>query len=403
MKKLYRTILATTVALFSVSASAQVSETVLDVMTDYEAYKSNDQYIEYQNEDYVLMLDLNEVPAVGKTYTMDNSADNDYNAVKCKNEVIQNKYGTYEWKKYLITDLSLTFTQVDVKNKVFKANATVVAKNDNDVIRLKFVYNAPSPISFTLTGQTDYNSDLKVYSLAAKNKGSELKDDYSINLDIKATAYDKGTITATDLYGKGNKIKMSSMSETSNIKTANLTVETSGDSHIVKGDITDAAGNKYKVELTTNIPSKEPKAIEVDLGAVLTVSTDEGDIKFKAQTAEHEFIGFITCNTTDVPSGTYPLLSYSKYGDYMKAFDFYNSDRFDNGQIVVVNNNGNISITATFKQNGKNYSVKASTFTTAISNATVTPSKAVTKYLENGKIVIVKNGKKYGVDAAEIK
>lgn len=403
MKKLYRTILTALAALSTVSASAQVSETVLDVLTDYEAYKTNDQYIEYQNEDYVLMLDLNEVPTVGKTYTMANSADDEYNAIKNKNEIIINKYGTSEWKKYLITDLSLKFTQVDVKNKIFKAEATVEAKNGSDVIKTKFVYNAPSTISFTLDGQTDYNPDIKVYSLAAKNKGSELKDDYSINLDIKAAAYDKGTITVSDLYGKGNKIKMSSMSEASNIKTANLTVEASGNSHIVKGDITDAAGNKYNVVLTTNIPSKEAKAIEVDLGAVLTVTTDEGYIKFKAQDGVHEFIGFITCNTTDVPTGTYELLSYSKYGDYSKAFDFYMSDRFENGQMVVVNNNGNISITATFKQNGKNYSVKAANFTTAITTATVAPAKAASKFLENGKIVIVKDGKKYGVDAAEVK
>lgn len=394
MKKLLLSLFAlvATVA----TASAEREQVELDVMSDYTAYSSDDQYFEFQNEDYYLTINLKEVPQVGKTYTMDDVIA-DYTFVRSKNEIFRNQYGTPEWKKYMITSLNISFTVVNVRNRMFKFTAQVDAANGNDVLQADFKYDAPEKISVTLDGECEYLADLDLYAFSARNKGSEVKKDYAISLGIKGSAWTSGNFVTSDLYVRGNEITVAAREDVK-ITGIDLTLEKKGDKQLLKGEVTDANGQVYDVNITTNTIGQEEGTVEVDLGSVLKVSEDEGDIKLKAQTSEHEFVGYITCTTTNVPSGTYELLSYSKYGDWNADFGIYLSDSFQEGMVEVVNTAGDITITATFKQGGKAYKVTASTVTAGIKNVSDVTAGSVKKYVEDGKLIILKGGKKYGVE-----
>lgn len=380
----------------SAAEANEREQAVLDVMTDYTAYDANDQFFVFQNEDYYLAINLKEVPQVGKTYTMADVIA-DYTFVRSKYEVIKNNLGTPEWKKYAITELSLTFSEVDVENKVFKFAASLRAEVDIFYFEADFTFDAPEVITVSLSGECEYIADLDIYAFSAKNKGSEAQNDYSFIIGIKGSAWASGNFVTSDLYVRGNSIKVSGRDE-AKITGADLTLEKMDNIQLLKGNVTDANGQVYEVTILTNTIGGDTETVEVDLGATLKVSEDEGDIKLKAQTPEHEFVGYITCDKTNVPTGTYDLLSYSKYGDWNSTFGMYMSDSFTEGKVDVVNTAGDIAITATFKQGGKAYKVTASTTATGIQNVSATTAPSVKKFVENGKLVILKGNRKYGVE-----
>lgn len=387
----------------AVTLNAQtVEEVTLDKLTDYTEFAANDQYLEFQNEDYFLQLDINELPVTGKTYTMADAADPNYTAIRCKNEIITNQYSTKEWKKYLITDLSLEFTEVNKAKKIFKMTATVEAKSGNDIIKKKFTFDAPEVINVTLDGTCKHEEAMKIYSFSAKNKGSEVKADYILNLGVTESAYAKGTITTNDLTANGNSIKVSGNDETK-IKTVDLTISpASNDKLLLSGNVTDTEGVKYTINITTNDPSKtNAETYNIDFGGKLEITTEEGDVKVIAQNDAHKFIGYINSNTTNIPTGNYTLKSDSKYGDYSTDFGFYVMDDTKEGKMEVVNDGKYISIKATFKQNGNNYVVTATTNESAAINTiavdqvpTMTFNLAGQRVTDTAKGIVIKNGKK---------
>lgn len=392
----------TLIAMFmALNINAQtVEEVTLDLLTDYSA-ATKDYYLEFQDENYYLQLDINQVPATGKTFTMANSADDEYNAVRCKYEVITNKYNTKEWRKYYITDLNLQFSEVNTKSKIFKMVATIEAKSGDDIIKRKFIFNAPSTIDFTLSGTSKYDEDFDAYSFRANN-GQDVKADYSFNLGVKSAAYKNGKITTSDLTTNGNSIKVSGKDDTK-IKSVNLTVSmTTDDMVVLTGTVTDANNVNYNVNIKTNDPDKSTTDVyNVNFGGVLKITEDEGDIKFSAENNEFKFVGYITGSSIEVPSGSYTLSSFSKFGPYLSTYDFYMLDEIKEAKMDVVNNGESISITATFKQNGDKYNVTASTDqSTAISTVatnvapTATFNLAGQRVADNTKGIIIKNGKK---------
>lgn len=393
----------TLIAMFmALNINAQtVEEVTLDLLTDYSA-ANKDYYLEFQDENYYLQIDINQVPATGKTFTMANSADDEYNAVRCKYEVITNKYNTKEWRKYYITDLNLQFTEVNTKSKIFKMVATIEAKSGDDIIKRKFIFNAPSTIDFTLSGTSKYDEDFDAYSFRANN-GQEVKADYSFNLGVKSAAYKNGKITTSDLTTNGNSIKVSGKDDTK-IKSVNLTVsKTTDDMVVLTGTVTDANNVNYNVNIKTNDPDKSSTDVyNVNFGGVLKVTEDEGDIKFSAENSEFKFVGYITGSSIEVPSGSYTLSSFSKFGPYLSTYDLYMLDEIKEAKMDVVNNGESISITATFKQSGDKYNVTASTDqSTAISTVTsnvassaATFNLAGQRVADNTKGIIIKNGKK---------
>lgn len=392
----------TLIAMFmALNINAQtVEEVTLDLLTDYSA-ATKDYYLEFQDENYYLQIDINQVPATGKTFTMANSADDEYNAVRCKYEVITNKYNTKEWRKYYITDLNLQFSEVNTKSKIFKMVATIEAKSGDDIIKRKFIFNAPSSIDFTLSGTSKYDEDFDAYSFRANN-GQEVKADYSFNLGVKSAAYKNGKITTSDLTTNGNSIKVSGKDDTK-IKSVNLTVsKTTDDMVVLTGTVTDANNVNYNVNIKTNDPDKSTTDVyNVNFGGVLKITEDEGDIKFSAENNEFKFVGYITGSSIEVPSGSYTLSSFSKFGPYLSTYDFYMLDEIKEAKMDVVNNGESISITATFKQNGDKYNVTATTDqSTAISTVatnvapTATFNLAGQRVADNTKGIIIKNGKK---------
>lgn len=392
----------TLIAMFmALNINAQtVEEVTLDLLTDYSA-ATKDYYLEFQDENYYLQIDINQVPATGKTFTMANSADDEYNAVRCKYEVITNKYNTKEWRKYYITDLNLQFSEVNTKSKIFKMVATIEAKSGDDIIKRKFIFNAPSSIDFTLSGTSKYDEDFDAYSFRANN-GQDVKADYSFNLGVKSAAYKNGKITTSDLTTNGNSIKVSGKDDTK-IKSVNLTVsKTADDMVVLTGTVTDANNVNYNVNIKTNDPDKSTTDVyNVNFGGVLKITEDEGDIKFSAENNEFKFVGYITGSSIEVPSGSYTLSSFSKFGPYLSTYDFYMLDEIKEAKMDVVNNGESISITATFKQNGDKYNVTATTDqSTAISTVatnvapTATFNLAGQRVADNTKGIIIKNGKK---------
>lgn len=392
----------TLIAMFmALNINAQtVEEVTLDLLTDYSA-ATKDYYLEFQDENYYLQIDINQVPATGKTFTMANSADDEYNAVRCKYEVVTNKYNTKEWRKYYITDLNLQFTEVNTKSKIFKMVATIEAKSGDDIIKRKFIFNAPSTIDFTLSGTSKYDEDFDAYSFRANN-GQEVKADYSFNLGVKSAAYKNGKITTSDLTTNGNSIKVSGKDDTK-IKSVNLTVsKTTDDMVVLTGTVTDANNVNYNVNIKTNDPDKSTTDVyNVNFGGVLKITEDEGDIKFSAENNEFKFVGYITGSSIEVPSGSYTLSSFSKFGPYLSTYDFYMLDEIKEAKMDVVNNGESITITATFKQNGDKYNVTATTDqSTAISTVTSNVAPTATfnlagqRVADNTKGIIIKNGKK---------
>lgn len=402
MKKILLSMFALLAAVPAMYAAEEKEPEILDVLTDYTPDKEkNDYYFEFQNEDYLLAYNLKEVPQVGKTYTMEDVYP-DYTYVRSKDEVITNQFGTPEWRTYMITDLSLTFSEVDAENKVFKFTASTKAEVGIYRMEKDFTFDAPEVITVSLTGECEYIADLDLYSFSAKNKGSEVKNDYRFSIGIKGSAWASGNFVTSDLYVRGNEIKVSGR-DAVKITGADLALLDLDEDLLLTGTVTDANGQVYEVSILTNTIGGDTETVEVDLGATLKVSEDEGDIKFKAETPEHQFVGYITCATTNVPSGSYDLLSYSKYGDWNSTFGMYMSDSFTEGKVDVVNTAGDIAITATFKQGNKNYKVTAATTSTGISTTTATAALPVRKYLDNGRLVILKGDRKFALDATEIK
>lgn len=306
----------------------------------------------YENEDYKLHLDIvKNLPLdPARTYTLEDM-EVSYSYIYDKNEVVAAQFGK-NWKRYEFTSISV---KVGANNEL---EAVLEAKNGEDVISGTFVFNNPNPITVTLNGETEYVADLNTYKVSAKNKGSELKADYVVNLGIKGASYEsKKTFTIDDLTTNGNSITVAT--KETKIAAANITLTVNADSQTFEGTVIGADDKTYAINVTTNIPSKEAKKETVDFGAVLAVSEDEGDIKLVAENEDAKFVGYITVSpvTTDVPSGEYTLLSYTKYG---KNSDFgYMLDAVEDGKVTVTNNEGEISIVATFKQNNVEYTVTA--------------------------------------------
>lgn len=366
MKIFYKSVLTMAFMLFAmvanVAASAAPEEIVLDVV-DPDVSASEVWNI-YENEDYKLYIDIikNLPLSAETTYTLED-LDLGYSYIYSKNEVITNQFGTKNWKKYELTSASIKIGE----NNVLEAD--IEAANGEDVIKAKFIYTNPEAITFTLTGECEYLADMNVYSFSAKNKGSELKADYTISLGIKGEAFAKGEIGADDLTAYGNSIRVATVE--TKIANVNLKVVNMGDTQKLTGIVIGSNDKTYSIELTTNVPSTEGgDVIEDTIGAVLEVSEDEGDIKFVAENGKTKFVGYISGTTTDVPTGSYDLLSYSKYG---ANSDFgYMLDAIEDAHVSVVNEDGVITITASFKQYGKTYAVVASTKPAAEPSAEVT-------------------------------
>lgn len=326
-------------------------EIVLDVV-DADV-KATEVYNIYENEDYKVYFDIvKNLPLdPSRTYTLEDM-DTDWSYIYNKNEIVDGDNGI-GWKKYKYTSASV---KIGANNEL---EAILEAKNGDDVIKGKFVFNNPETITVTLNGETEYLAEFGAYSVSAKNIGSAVKEDYAVQFAIKAEAYEsKTTFTVDDLMARGNSIKIAAGAE-DKIEEANITLTVDGDTQTYTGEIVGYSDQKYYINITTNVPSKEAKKITVDFGAVLEVSEDEGDIKLVAENDDAKFVGYITVNpvTTDVPSGEYELLSYTKYGAN-SAFG-YMLDAIENGKVTVTNADGDFSIVATFKQNGAEYTVNA--------------------------------------------
>lgn len=328
-----------------------MDEIVLDVVDP--SVEDDDVWNIYENEDYKIYFNITKNLPLDptRTYTLEDM-NASYSFIYSKNDIVTNDYGTKNWQKYEYTSASV---KIGANNEL---EAIVEAKNGEDVIKGKFVFNNPNPITVTLDGETEYIADFNAYAVSAKNKGSELKADYSVQLAFKGDAYEsKTTFTEEDLLGNANSVRVATVE--TKISSANITLTVGTDSQTYEGTVVGADEKTYAINVTTNIPSKEAKKETVDFGAVLEVSEDEGDIKFVAENADAKFVGYITVNpvTTNVPSGEYDLLSYTKYG---VNSDFgYMLDAVEDGKVTVTNNEGEISIVATFKQNNVEYTVTA--------------------------------------------
>lgn len=380
MKKIFTSMLLMLIATlaFAVkvnSTSAQSSKSSVEekniVMSFVDADVSNNEaYLIYDNEDFKLYFDIIKNLPIdpNRTYTLEDM-DIEYSYLKNKNSLLTNKYGTKEYEKY-------TYTSVNVKlGANNELEATIEATNGTDVITGNFVFNNPNPIPVTLSGVTEYIEGM-AYGITAKNKGSELKEDYSVAFGIKTDAYEsKTTFTADDMMANGRYVKIAAQSD-DKIAEANITLTKNTDSQTYTGTITGTSGKVYNINITTNIPSTEAKKETIDFGSILKVEEDEGDIKLTAENEDCKFVGYITITpvTTDIPSGEYDLLSYSKYG---KNTQFgYMLDAVENGKVTVTNNNGEILIVATFKQEGIEYTVNAKTaIKSDIEMATITITK----------------------------
>lgn len=307
----------------------------------------------YDNEDYKVYFDIvKNLPLdPSRTYTLEDM-DPKYSYIYSKNDIVTNEFGTKNWQKYEYTSANV---KIGANNELV---AVVEAKNGENVIKGKFVFTNPEVITVTLNGETKFDADADAYAVSAKNKGSELKADYSVQFGVKAEAYEsKTTFTEEDLMTNGNSIRVAT--KETKIVSANITLTVGAESQTFEGTVVGADEKTYAINVTTNIPSKEAKKETVDFGAVLEVSEDEGDIKLVAENDDAKFVGYITVNpvTTDVPSGEYELLSYTKYG---VNSDFgYMLDAVEDGKVTVTNNEGEISIVATFKQNNVEYTVSA--------------------------------------------
>lgn len=325
---------------------------VLDVVDP--DVSDNEIWSIYQNENYKLHIDIvNNLPLdPARTYTLEDM-DDAYSYIYNKNEIVEGNYGSKNWKRYEFTSISL---KIGENNEL---EAVIEAKNGEDVISGTFVFDNPDPITVTVEGEAEYIADIPAYSISAKNAGSALKADYSVQFGIKGDAYEsKTSFTIDDLMAKGNSICVASVETKITAATINLTVD--GESQTFEGTVVGADGKNYAINVTTNVPSKEAKKETIDFGSILAITEDEGDIKLVAQDENAKFVGYITVNpvTTDIPSGDYNLLSYTKYGansDYG-----YMLDAVEDGKVTVTNNEGEISIVATFKQNNTEYTVTAS-------------------------------------------
>lgn len=373
-------------------AYVPVDEEIEMNYAESDAYTSDVDMV-FQNEEWYARFDVKEAPVVaGKAYTL-NDLDLKYSYMKKKDAEKAQDWTKYDYQ-------TVKFVMKENGNM----DALVTVKDgEGKTMTISMYYEVNDQKSIKVSGT--YEVIDGVVAVTAKNTAG----DYKLLLNIKADdLQDFGMYAAKDITTVGNSIRTPWDKDDVKIVDVDIFAMKQGDNYNLMGTVTgeylDAENNTktriYNINVT--VSKKAAESLEYDLGA-LEVSEDEGDIKLKAQNDEHQFIGYITCATTDVPSGTYNLLSYSKYGDYNSTFNMYMNDGVEDGKVAVVNEAGVISITATFKQGGNNYTIKASTGSTGINNVETGAVKAVSKYLENGKIVILKNGKKYGVDAVEVK
>lgn len=357
-----------------------------------EEYKSDVDMI-FQSEEWYARFDVKEVPIVpGKTYTIDD-LDLDYSYMKLKDaEYAQN------WTKLTYESVNLTIKE----NGNMDALVTVKTA-EGETLTISMYYETNDQKSITVSGE--YEVIDGVVAVTARN----IPGDYKILLNIKASdLQDFGKYVISDLTAVGNSIQTPWDKSEEKIVDCYLYAMSVDDVYQIMGFVTgeyldgeETKTRTYNVNL--KLTKKQAQEIVVDFGNILNISEDEGDIKFKAENAEHQFIGYISSSNTDVPSGTYDLLSYSKYGDYNESLGIYMYDAVEDGKLTVVNENGTISITATFKQNGNSYTVNASCATSCINSVNIDAVNTVSKYIENGKIVILNNGKKYNVNAVEVK
>lgn len=325
----------------------EYDEIVLDAV-DPDISK-DEAWMIYDNEDYKVYIDIvkNLPLSADKAYTIDD-LDKSYSYIYNKKEPIVNQYGTKTWKKYNYTSAEIKIGENNVLEAIIKAEG----EDGEGVIEAKFVYTAPEVVEVELNGTCEFIPQFG-YAFTAKN--SDVNADYGFSLLVNEDSYSKGAYTIDDLGKNGNTIKVAKTEY--KIAAADLELTVDGDTQVLYGEVQDANGKKFIVRIHTNVPSAEEQDVEIDLGNNLVISEDEGDIKFKLENGEHQFIGYISYPSTDVPTGTYNLLSYSKYGDYDSNIGFYMSDQFEEGKLQVTNNDGAISITATFKQNNKSYVV----------------------------------------------
>lgn len=331
------------------------SETVQEIAFNKMTHDPYDEDIDYmyENTEWVARFDVitgikvkeQQQVEVGKVYTV-TDLDPAYSYLT--------PAATRQDKttRYAFEEVSLVFTDQT------HMEATVTAKKGDEVIKAHLTYADVKELTLNTTGKCEYFADMTIFDFLGKTNA----EDYTVEVAIVAESLEAGkTYTESDMNKFATKITTPMGEE--KFKTASLVLSETSDSYTLAGDVVSVNDVTYHITLTTNKPDMGEKTVEISLGENLSVSMEDGEVKLKALNGEYQLLAYLNLASEDaLVTGTYDIIEpeYSKFGELFFD-DFYMLDVFTEGKVAVVNEGGVISITATFKQNGKNYIVTAST------------------------------------------
>lgn len=372
----------------------------LEHAIDWYFYGSNDKY-------YLLLTLINDGDSPVGHYTNEN--------IDMEFSYLEVSYGGGEYGYFSFHDAEIDVTEADGDTLKIEA---LIAAQDTNVYRFHTFYLAPKPtIKKTLNATNLYINTDYLYGMIGAFQVEASNDTHYVKFAFSPMSEDLNiydTYTITNLSPNIGYVTdyLDPEEEYSEVYEGSITISKTENGAVVTGTILCYNNTEYTLNLSYAVPEKTREEDLIMDGMQLQVS-NQGAWRLSGYNAEQTQNVSLVFNGLGI-DGTYSLVEMSPAYSYIvtditwagEEVDSYNYYELKAADLTATLNETDSVITVTgtiIAQNSENlqdvpqFNVRLTTQPVTEDVESVRPDAVATKRMENGMIIIEKNGVKYTV------